>query len=108
MFLKECAEGHHGNCVLMPQPETLHEVPWAGEQKHSVASILCETSWVGVHIIFLLSSLNPLINEEQLIQCGTEFISISIMFLMKINQRAMFNKQYVTPTILQLDIKKSP
>ena len=85
MFLKECADGHHGNCALIPQPETLHEVPWAGEQRHRVASILCETAWVcnfflkktnflsgrvDVHSVYLKRYFN--INLERYCQCYSQ------------------------------------
>ena len=35
-----------GNAILLPDPVTLHLVPWAGHGEYRVAEVLCESYWI--------------------------------------------------------------
>ena len=44
--IKKCAEDHYGNTAIVPILDTLHDVPWSGDGKYKVGSVLCETKWM--------------------------------------------------------------
>ena len=46
MGLKGCKEGHQGNISITPVVETLHDVPWAGDDKYKIGSVMCKTKWL--------------------------------------------------------------
>lgn len=45
-ILKQVEELHHGNMTALPEPGTLHAIPWAGAGKYNVGEVLCETHWI--------------------------------------------------------------
>ena len=44
--IKKCADEHYGNTAIVPVLDTLHVVPWSGDGKYKVGSVLCETKWM--------------------------------------------------------------
>ena len=45
---EECFDrgGKFGNLAVKPEAGTLHQLPWAGGENHSVGEVLCEARWL--------------------------------------------------------------
>ncbi|XP_041355710.1 lengsin-like [Gigantopelta aegis] len=43
---KEVSDAGFGNMVFVPDLDTLHPIPWAGNGKFKVAEFYCETAWM--------------------------------------------------------------
>ncbi len=45
-YVPKClADSGFANCIIIPEPETFHDVPWAGEGKYRVGEVLSEPHW---------------------------------------------------------------
>ena len=46
VFPKELLETKCGNMAIVPDLDSLHSLPWAGDGKYKIAEFYCETAWL--------------------------------------------------------------